>query len=100
MARAAITWCLSTACPLSPAGRAGMRRVVTYPEHSTAVAQWECALAYGRFFTIISLMPLKRHCVFLNDDRSQSVIHHFSPFGLVLQRLQQCCDVTAQVGEH
>lgn len=99
MARA-ITCCLNTACPVSPAGRGGMRRVATYPEHSTAVVQWERALAYGRFFTIISLMPLKRRGVFLNDDKSQSVTRHFSPSGLVLQRLQQCCNVTAQVGVH
>lgn len=37
----------------------------------------------------------------LNDDRSQSVTHHFSSSGLVLQRLQQRRDVvTALVGEH
>lgn len=101
MARAAITCCLGTACPLSPAGRGGMRRVAVYPGHSTEVAQWEGALAYRMFFTVICLVPLKRHGVFLYDDRSWSVTHRFSPSGLVLQRLQQRCNVvTAQAGVH
>lgn len=66
-----------------------------------AVAQWEGALAYGWFFAIFCLTPLRRHGVFLNDNRSQNVTHHFSPSGLVLQRLQQRCNVvTAQAGEH
>lgn len=92
---------LSTACPVSPAGKGGMRRVAMYPGHSTAVIQWEGTLAYRRFFTIVCLVPLKRHGVFLNDDRSQSVTHRFPPSGLVLQRLQQHCNVvTAQVGVH
>lgn len=53
MARAAITCCLGTACPVSLAGKGGMRRVAMYPGHSTAVAQWEGTLAFRRFFTII-----------------------------------------------
>lgn len=72
-----------------------------YPGRGTAVAQWEGTLAYRGFFTIICLMPMKKHSVFLNDDRSRSVIHCFSPSGLALQRLQRRRDVvTAQVGEH
>ena len=78
-----------------------MRRVEMYPGHGMAVAQWEGTLACRGFFTIICLTPMKKHSVFLNDDRSRSATHRFSPSSLALQKLQRHRDVvTAQVGEH
>lgn len=101
LASAAVTCRLGTAYPTSLAGMGGTRRVAMYPGHGTAVAQWEGTLAYRGVFTIICLTPMKKHSVFLNDDRSWSVTHCFPPSGLALQRLQQHHDVvTAQVGEH
>lgn len=101
LARAAVTRHLGTACLASPAETGGMRRVAMYPGHTRSVAQWEGTLANRGVFTIICLTPMKKHGVFLNDDRSWSVTHHFSPSGLALQRLQHRRDVvTAQVGEH
>lgn len=101
LARAAVTHRLGTACPASPAGTGCTRGAAMAPGHGTAVTQWEGTLACRGFFTIICLTPMKKHGVFLNDDRSQSVIHCFFPSGLALQRLQWRHDVVmAEVGGH